>query len=188
MYKGSLTDWVALCISSTGFSGFVPGWIWRKPKGGGMAGTIMALPLQGAALHLHLPLGLQLVAAIGTLLIGWASVEQAEQFMLERWGKRRRHTGEEVTHDFNETNIDEFHGQFVAGLALWIGPPTAHDVALLGLAFILFRVFDAYKTGPVKAVEMRFKGTALGIMIDDTVAGLMTACIVGFVKALILLC
>jgi len=40
-------------------------------------------------------------------------------------------------------------------------------------AFVLFRLFDALKPGPVRYVESRFRG-GFGVMVDDTVAAFLT--------------
>ena len=61
--------------------------------------------------------------------------------------------------------IDEWVGQW---LALWFDP-FALKWGLL--SFILFRVFDISKPGPVKEMEALPKG--LGVMMDDVVAGIL---------------
>ena len=50
--------------------------------------------------------------------------------------------------------------------------PITWQTLLIG--FVLFRIFDISKPPPIRSVE-RFEG-GLGIMIDDTVAGLYAAC------------
>lgn len=175
--------WLALCLSSTLFSGFLPGWIARRPgKAGGTAGALVALGLQCALLDASwiIPAAI----TVGSFLLGVLAVGPAERFMVARWGPRKRHTGETVTSDFNETNIDEVHGQFLAGLPVWLvdAPPDRRVLALV-VAFVVFRIFDTTKIWPVKQVEARFKGTAFGVMIDDTVAALPGT----FAAALILL-
>ena len=66
--------------------------------------------------------------------------------------------------------IDEVAGQWIALMGL------AH-LTLYGAiaAFVLFRVFDIVKFGPVRWVE-RWPG-AIGVMADDIVAGLIVAVI-----------
>ena len=120
----------------------------------------------------HIPL----LITIGSLAVGMLTVGPAEALMLVRWGPRRRHTGEEVRGDFNETNIDEFHGQFVAGLPVWfMAAAMPQRVAALFVAFIVFRIFDTRKPWPIGQIERALKGTASGIMVDDTFAGLFGA-------------
>lgn len=61
-------------------------------------------------------------------------------------------------------------------LVLWIISPTSVIEQLI--AFILFRLFDAVKTGPVGWADKKFKGWgyrgAFGIMFDDLVAAFLT--------------
>ncbi|ADU62437.1 MAG: phosphatidylglycerophosphatase A [Pseudodesulfovibrio sp.] len=62
--------------------------------------------------------------------------------------------------------IDELFGQwltllFFASMPIWY----------LGLAFVLFRIFDILKPWPVRWAETAFAG-GLGVMADDGVAGL----------------
>jgi phosphatidylglycerophosphatase A len=119
-----LISFVALFFSSGFFSGFVPGKITGKPgKGGGLAGSIIALIAQiilvcrGASWVQNAWLCL---IAVG---IGLVAVQPGESVLLKWYGKRSRHTGEVVSSDFNETNIDEIAGQFIAGMAAF----TAQD-------------------------------------------------------------
>jgi phosphatidylglycerophosphatase A len=77
--------------------------------------------------------------------------------------------------------IDEVAGQLVA-----LAPLVPLRAALPGSAFLLavvtgfvvFRVFDVWKPGPVRACEERFEG-GLGVMMDDVVAGLLSAAVLG---------
>ena len=64
--------------------------------------------------------------------------------------------------------IDEFAGQWIAMLAL-------SRVALPGLiaAFALFRLFDITKPGPVGWADRRHG--AVGVMLDDVIAGALAA-------------
>jgi phosphatidylglycerophosphatase A len=56
-----------------------------------------------------------------------------------------------------------------------------------GIAFALFRLFDALKPGPIRIIEARFRG-GFGIMIDDLAAAFLTlvalACIILLLRAL----
>jgi phosphatidylglycerophosphatase A len=81
-------------------------------------------------------------------------------------------------HDPSEIVIDEVAGQFVALL------PLSHaawsmDLNILALwpgwiaAFALFRLFDITKWGPVGWADRR--ADALGVMLDDVIAGLFAA-------------
>lgn len=176
--QNAIVGWVCLALSSTLFTGFLPGRITGKPgKGGGTAGAAVALACQ--FLLFSAPIEVLVALMIGSFFLGWIVCGPGERLMLERWGSRRRHTGELVTGDFNETCIDEFHGQLLAGLPFWIWTDgVAWRILGLIASFVLFRVFDKRKPWPINAVENRFKGTAFGIMIDDTVAGAIPAALV----------
>ena len=74
--------------------------------------------------------------------------------------------------------IDEVFGQFIALLPVAIGavqtgvPITALYPGWIA-AFILFRVFDILKPGPIGTIDK--KGTALSVMLDDALAGVFAA-------------
>lgn len=55
-------------------------------------------------------------------------------------------------------------------LVLFFTPPGA---LWQGAAFVLFRLFDARKPGPIRAIEARFGG-GFGVMIDDLAAAFFT--------------
>lgn len=169
--------WFCLACSSTGFSGFLPGRLTGKQgAGGGTAGTVVALiPL---LLTKNLSPAIMLIGIGLSFVAGLFVIEPAEMLMLERWGERRRHTGQRVSCDFNETNIDELHGMWIAAFPLsFVSLPWLWYLTILLIAFGLFRYFDAKKTGPVRFFEDKVgeKGSGFNIMIDDTVAGTMAA-------------
>ena len=64
--------------------------------------------------------------------------------------------------------IDEVVGQ---GLVLLFAPIT--PLAYF-LGFILFRLFDIFKPWPIYIIDKKMKG-ALGIMLDDVIAGMYGA-------------
>lgn len=81
-------------------------------------------------------------------------------------------------HDPSEIVIDEVAGQWIA---LW---PVAFGAQMMGVAserlwpgylagFLLFRLFDIWKPGPVGRADRR--GDAMGVMLDDVIAGFMAA-------------
>jgi phosphatidylglycerophosphatase A len=70
-------------------------------------------------------------------------------------------------------------------LVLWLVTPASFSAQLV--AFLLFRVFDAAKPGPVAWADLRFKGRrgqpigwaqGFGILFDDLVAALCTLLVV----------
>ena len=63
-----------------------------------------------------------------------------------------------------EVVIDEWVGQWIA---LWLIP---HSFVWGFLSFMIFRIFDILKLGPVKGMDDIKSGT--GIMMDDVVAGI----------------
>ena len=81
-------------------------------------------------------------------------------------------------HDPSEIVIDEVVGQFIAlmplSYAAW-----AHGLDITALwpgwvaGFALFRLFDISKPGPVGWADRR--GDALGVMLDDVIAGVFAA-------------
>ena len=76
------------------------------------------------------------------------------------------------------TVSSEVAGQFIALLPLSYAAWT-RDLNILALwpgwiaAFLLFRLFDIAKPGPVGWADRR--GDALGVMLDDVIAGLFAA-------------
>ncbi|MDB5403850.1 MAG: phosphatidylglycerophosphatase [Acetobacteraceae bacterium] len=71
--------------------------------------------------------------------------------------------------------IDEFAGQWITMLAL--ARPT---IPGLIAAFILFRLFDITKLGPVGWADRRHG--AFGIMADDVIAGIIAAALLILVR------
>jgi phosphatidylglycerophosphatase A len=116
------------------------------------AGTVASLAavLIGALFMLISPL-VVLAAAILATIGGYWAVRRAR-----------------VEGDPGWVVIDEFAGQWITLLAL-------SRVSLLGLilAFLLFRIFDIAKPGPVGWAD-RQHGT-FGIMADDVIAGVIAA-------------
>ena len=74
------------------------------------------------------------------------------------------HSGEK---DASEIVIDELAGQWIALLVVPL------DWRWWVAAFVMFRVFDVAKPGPVKMAEALPGG--IGVMADDIVAGVMAA-------------
>ena len=74
--------------------------------------------------------------------------------------------------------IDELAGQWVALL----GVPRPGWGWLLA-AFVLFRVFDIAKPGPVGWADRR--GGAWGVMGDDLIAGALAASVLGLIRVMV---
>jgi len=93
------------------------------------------------------------IAAAGCLCIGWLATRAC---LAESPGAT----------DPQYIVIDEWTGMLIALI-----PARPLDLASPLLAFVLFRLFDILKPGPVGAAE-RAPG-ALGVMLDDVVAGIL---------------
>jgi phosphatidylglycerophosphatase A len=83
-----------------------------------------------------------------------------------------RLVAEEVRADPGWVVIDEGAGQLLV-LAALPGEATGWGVVL---AFLLFRLFDVYKIGPVGWADRRHG--PVGVMLDDMVAGAMGAVVI----------
>ena len=93
-------------------------------------------------------------------------------------------TGE---HDPGWIVIDEVVGQWIALMPVAVGAWRS-DISMFALwpgvavAFILFRVFDIWKPGPIGTADARDDAT--GVMLDDVWAGLFAAvCVIALAFA-----
>jgi len=120
-------------------------------KAPGTVGSLLALLLWWW-LMAEQPVWLQLVV-IG---VGFELGVHASNWMIAKTG----------VHDPGYIVWDEFIGQWIALLLL---PKTLMAYVL---AFVLFRLFDIVKRGPVGWADKHFSG-GFGVMIDDVSAGLM---------------
>lgn len=68
---------------------------------------------------------------------------------------------------------DEFVGLWIALLPALAAPWWA-----VVLGFALFRLFDVWKPWPIRVFDRRLKG-GLGVMVDDVVAGVFAAVVLG---------
>ena len=129
----------------------------------GTWGSAAALPWAWV-LHLVGGFPLLLIGVIAGFAKGW-------------WATEKMTAGSE-DHDPSEIVVDEVVGQWIALLPLsysaWM-----MDLNILRLwpgwvaAFVLFRLFDILKPGPVGWADRR--GDALGVMLDDVIAGIFAA-------------
>lgn len=160
------------------FSGFLPSKLTGKSGGGGLVGSVIAFVIQIFFVFHKSSLFSDICLTFCSLMLGLIFVRKAEKYMFRRWGTRKRHNGKVTDHDFNETNIDEIHGQAVSALPVFIFPlQTIHlQLTALIISLIAFRFFDTLKLWPIKIIEKKAKG-AMGVMFDDSVAGLMAASI-----------
>ncbi len=138
-------------------------WVGHLRPAPGTWGSLAALPV-GWVLHV-----------IGGTPLLWLGILAA--FALGWWATILE-TKEKDDHDPSEIVIDEVAGQWIALLPLSIGATHA-GADILNLwpgwisAFLLFRLFDILKPGPIGWADRR--GDALGVMLDDIIAGLFAA-------------
>ena len=124
-------------------------------KGPGTAGSFVAIPI--FYLLINLPSLLQWLFVVTLFFVGLYSSNKVINLIDQK--------------DPSFIVIDEI----VAVLFLFILIQT--NIKFLAFAFILFRIFDIFKPFPVSWAENYFKG-ALGIMIDDIVAALLSLLVI----------
>ncbi|MCB1367496.1 MAG: phosphatidylglycerophosphatase A [Rhodobacteraceae bacterium] len=142
-------------------------WVGRVPFAPGTFGSLAALPV-AYALHRFTGFPGFAIATIAIFLIGWWATAAA--------------TSGKADHDPGEIVIDEVAGQWIALWPLsfglwWIGidPAIFPYPGWIG-AFVMFRLFDIWKPGPVGWADRRHD--ALGVMLDDVIAGILAALVV----------
>lgn len=132
----------------------------------GTWGSLAALPMAWAIHALGGP-WLLIAATVISFFKGW-------------WATDRETRGQD-DHDPSEIVVDELVGQWVALWPVSVGAWAAGtDILALWpgwiAAFLGFRIFDILKPGPVGWADRR--GDALGVMLDDVIAGLFAAGVV----------
>lgn len=137
-------DKLATALATLGPIGHFP----KAPGTWGSLAAVVAAPW----LFLPFPFWGRLLILAGIMVVGTWACSRAEKIYDKK--------------DPGCVIIDELLGQWLALLFFWSMP-----LWYLGLAFILFRVFDILKPWPVKWAETAFPG-GLGVMMDDGVAGL----------------
>lgn len=121
----------------------------------GTWGTLGALPF-GIVILMFGGVPVLIIAAVITFYAGlWAS-KHIEQMLNEK--------------DSGLIVIDEAVGVWIAMIPALLTPFS------IGLAFLLFRLFDIVKPWPISYFDKNFKGP-MGVMIDDVIAGIYAAVI-----------
>ncbi|MEQ5870612.1 phosphatidylglycerophosphatase A [Sagittula sp. NFXS13] len=130
----------------------------------GTWGSLAALPL-GYFIHQLGGFGLLLAAAVLVFGLGW-------------WATKKVTQGDD--HDPSWVVIDEVVGQWIALF------PVSYGAGMMGVeiwrlwpgwiaGFVLFRLFDIWKPLLVGWADRR--GDALGVMLDDVIAGIFAAAV-----------
>ena len=84
----------------------------------------------------------------------------ASDILISAWGRN----------DPKEIVIDEWVGMWIG---LYLVP---HDYKWGLLAFLAFRIFDIFKPGPIQKMDEMHD--AIGVMMDDVVAGITTCLLI----------
>ena len=127
------------------------------PKMPGTAGSLLGVLV--AWLTIEMPLELRFVVAIALIVIG-----------VGLCGEAARRIG---VHDHPGIVWDEIAAMY---LLLLVAAP---EITAWAAAFVLFRLMDILKPWPIREVDHRLPGGA-GIMLDDLLAALYAAILLGF--------
>ncbi len=152
----SLLRFFSVCLAS----GFGSGYSRIAP---GTCGSLAALGFWWLMRKGQFPVGADVALIALTTLLGCAAVAFSIQ------------SSYSVDPDPSWIVVDEWAGLFVA--LMGVMPSEWH---LVVCAFVLFRLFDVTKLGPVGWAE-RLPG-CWGIMADDLVAGALTALVLAVVR------
>lgn len=136
------------------------------PKAPGTFGTLAAIPLYLCLAQL--PLFVQFMIVFLTFLIGIYLCQATADIL--------------GVHDHPAIVWDEFVGFWLTMMALPVFNISPTWYWLL-LGFVLFRFFDIIKPWPIRLVDQKVNG-GLGIMLDDLLAGIYAALVLGFAIAL----
>jgi phosphatidylglycerophosphatase A len=133
--------------AGSGYSPFASG------TAGAAVGVLLYWPLAALALPVYL------VTAAGTIALAIWSAD----VMTRVW----------ATEDDGRIVIDEIAGQLVT-LAPLLALGQARSLGWVVTGFVLFRVYDVWKPGPVRWLEENLPGGA-GVVMDDVLAGVFGA-------------
>ena len=127
------------------------------PKAPGTFGSMVAIPLLWASKSLipdSLVTNILILIAVSTA--GFWATHRTETL----WG----------THDDSRIVVDEIAGMFAT--LIWF--PLTLETVIAG--FVLFRIFDIWKPGPIGHIDENWHG-AWGTFFDDVLAGAVSAAI-----------
>ena len=131
----------------------------KIPKAPGTFGTLLGIPLAWVMATYLSPMAYM----VGVLVFILVSIYIAEM-----------HERATNAHDPKEIVIDEVAGYIIA--MTWLPLNWKSFLA----AFVVFRIFDILKPGPIRSIDRRVKG-GLGTVLDDVAAGLISSVILQIV-------
>lgn len=120
------------------------------PKAPGTFGSLLGIPLGIALYGLNIYAALTFILAMTIVCV--PIIKQAEKSFNK--------------HDPSAIVVDEIIGQ---AIPIMFFEPSLQNIIF---AFLLFRLFDIIKHGPVGWVDKKIKGP-LGVILDDIVAGIL---------------
>ena len=141
---------VALVVATGAGSGYAP---IASGTAGAAVGALLFWPLAALSLPVYI---VTVVGAIGLAI--WAADR-----MTEHW----------ATEDDGRIVADEIVGQLVT-LTPLAAEGRARSLAWVVTGFVLFRLYDIWKPGPVRWLEENLPGGA-GVVMDDVLAGVLGA-------------
>lgn len=125
----------------------------RSPIVPGTCGTLLAIPIYLILYSLSLSLSLYFSVILVLFIIGVYGCQLANTKL--------------QVHDAPSLVWDEIVGFLVAMTAI------SPNFGMVGLGFLLFRLFDIFKPWPISWVDKNVK-SGLGVMLDDVLAGIYT--------------
>ncbi|MGB0756869.1 MAG: phosphatidylglycerophosphatase A [Patescibacteria group bacterium] len=146
-----------------------------SPAGPGTVGSAATVLLFWPLLFiesLYTKIGITLAAIILSYVVARIVGNKAISGMQAILGEVKKAESNKTTKvDYPQFVLDEFHGQLIALLPVFF-VPDEERVLYCFLSFILFRIFDIFKSNIYPLYYFDDKQTIHGIMLDDTAAGI----------------
>ncbi|MDG1401841.1 MAG: phosphatidylglycerophosphatase A [Candidatus Binatia bacterium] len=120
------------------------------PRAPGTAGSLLGIPLFFLVHRQGWPVAVECAIVAAFVLLACAIAGRAEKIL--------------GTHDSGQIVIDEIAGMWVALL----GHPVGWESILV--VFVIFRILDIWKPGPIRWLDRRVPGGA-GVVVDDVASG-----------------
>ncbi|QQS60514.1 phosphatidylglycerophosphatase A [Candidatus Falkowbacteria bacterium] len=171
---------IALYITSFFFLGFIPSFISKKAGSGGrLMGSLIGLGLLIYIFTNNQSVELVVTLIIITFLLGIFLIGPAERIFFLIFGHRKKYIGKI---NYDHTIIDKVHGQLIAGLPVFfiVADHWLKSIMFFIISWFAFQDFYISKPWLIKKIENKYQGRrgykgSFGIMIDDTVAGILAA-------------